>query len=517
MTARPQAQMKQAADWWLSNCSLEDLLTSPLLFGLTTASPLQRAVCRIAEGSPLGELAAHPSVLASLGGPCRLQGRPKELAVVAGIRTGKSLSAAALGVHGALTADLTVCGPGEIPRVAIVSTNKDNAKVVFDHLTGRIQASPLLRSLMVGPPRAEDLTLRRPDGRKVDVCVVAGSRAGSSLVARWMACVVFDEYARMLGDANEGVINWAESRKAVLERILPGGYLVHISSPWAPFGPAYDHVQRHWGVPSSQLVVVRATAPDMNPAYWTPERVQTAKEGDPDVYRTDVLAEFSSPEEALFHNEHLAACTRKEPRDQEPIPGASYTAAMDPATRGNGWTFVVMTRDGKTRRVAYAREWLGSRAVPLNAREVMGDIAAACRKYGVTHVDTDQWSGDALRTLAEESGITLHTWEFGQDERVERYLQMRTMFALGEMDIPDLAQMRVDLLRVRRKVNAAGATIQLPETSDGRHCDWAPTLILAVGRYLDDLPPPPKAAIDEELGRMREAAMRRYGPPTEDD
>ena len=45
---------------------LERLLMSPAAFGLTTASPLQRAVCRIIDGLPLGDLASCAEVRAAV-------------------------------------------------------------------------------------------------------------------------------------------------------------------------------------------------------------------------------------------------------------------------------------------------------------------------------------------------------------------------------------------------------------------------------------------------------------------
>ena len=48
--------------------SLEGLMTHEDGFGLDTATPLQRAIFRIAGGDPLEELADHPDVIEALGG-----------------------------------------------------------------------------------------------------------------------------------------------------------------------------------------------------------------------------------------------------------------------------------------------------------------------------------------------------------------------------------------------------------------------------------------------------------------
>ncbi len=112
---------------------LEFLLCDQAAFGLTTASPLQRAITRIADGRKLGALAHDPAVIDALGGPMAIAElacmttRPREVAILSGIRVGKSLIAAALAVAWALTCDVSKLGPGEVPRVSIVSLTKDLA------------------------------------------------------------------------------------------------------------------------------------------------------------------------------------------------------------------------------------------------------------------------------------------------------------------------------------------------------------------------------------------------------
>lgn len=512
---------------WLARVTLEELFTHPLLFAVP-ASPVQRAICRVAEGRPLGKLWSEPTVRAVFRDR-RPFGRPDHLAVVAGIRTGKSLLAAAMCVHAALRADLSVCGPGEVPRGAIYSTSLDNAQVIYDHLSGRMSASPVLRSVLLSDPGSSRsrLLVEHPSGRPVEICTLAGKRAGASGVARWMVAALFDEYARMTGDESEGVVNYKDTLRAVRLRIVPGGYLVSTSSPWAPYGPAYDHVENHWGEPTRDLVVVRARGYEMNPSHWTPERCEAAKKT-PDEYRTDVLCEFLAPEAALLLPEHVEAAQRMEGGDCVRVAGAHYTAAMDPATRGNGWTLVVATRDGRLRRIVAIREWRGSPAAPLDPKAVLDEVAQCLRPYGVNSVDSDQWSGDALAALAREAKVytangpvpyplRLHLWRMTDREKTERYLDLRLMLATGGLELPRHATLAQDLVRLKKRVTTVGASIVLPETSDGRHCDFAPALMLAMARYLDDLPPVDVDPIGTEVARMRAAAERRFVRSEDDE
>ncbi len=489
---------------------LEWILTDPAAFGLTTASPLQRAVCRIADGRKLGALAEDPAVITALGGPmaiselATMRERPREVAILSGIRVGKSLIAAALAVSWALTCDVSKLGPGEVPRVSIVSLTKDLADVVFSHVVGRLQQSPLLAGLVIGEPSADCLLLRHPTGRPIEIQVVAGSRAGASLVARWSAGCIFDEFPRMVG-GSEGVVNWDDMRNGVVLRLLKGAQLVHIGSPWAPEGPAFELVDKRLGQPGPDLVVIKATAPAMNPFYWTPDVIEQAK-SKPNAYRTDVLAEFSAPEERLFDPDMLGRAMRPE---SSPEPGQTYSAAMDPATRGNSWTFGVFTRTGARKRMVVAREATGSRGAPLSPREVFRDIIAPeCARFSIKSIDTDQYYIDALQDIAREFGLSLVQTPLTEREKVERFVAIKTKLEEGEVEL--VTEVRSDLQRLQKRVTQNGVQVVLPQTGDGRHCDYAPTVMLGIGRYLRDVEPPKKKE-DPEMARMRKAAEKRFG------
>ena len=497
----------------MARASLEFKLTDRHTFGLTTASPLQRAICRVADGRPLGDLRLDKTVRRAFGNVDALPTTPpREMTILSGIRTAKSLIAACGAFQMSQTCDVSSLGPGEIPRVSVVSIQKDLADVVFGHLVGRAQASPLIRPLIIGEPSTDSIHFRHPSGRPIQVKVVAGARAGATLVARWSAGCIFDEFPRMIG-GDEGVVNWNDCRDAVLLRLLPGAQIWNIGSPWAPYGPAYELVTQYLGKPSAAMVVVRAPAPDMNPVYWTAERVEKAK-ADPDVYRTDVLAEFATAEEALFSAESVDRCTRTTLVVQHK-PGHTYYAAMDPATRGNGWTMAIATREGGKTVVVRADEWIGSRHEPLDPGEVLSKIAGILAVYGLRSIDSDQWMGDALIALGRQVGLNIVPWRLADRERAERYLAIRTRMDSGELEFPPVQKLRTDLLHVRKRLTPGGMSVVLPQTSDGRHCDFAPTLMLVLSRLL---PEPVAAKVlneDPETAKARERMKARWGKKME--
>lgn len=483
------------------------MLTSSSYFGLATATPLQRAICRIADGAQLAELADHPHVAAAIGDVASLPDRaPRRVLLLAGIRGGKSMLTAAGAVRMALRCDVSRLTAGEIPRVSCVSVRLDLADVVKQHLVGALLARPALRALLLDEPKADSVLLRHPSGRPIEVKVVAGTRAGASLVARWSAGVIFDEAPRMVG-SSDGVVNLDDMRSAVAGRLLPGACIWEIGSPWAPFGPVFTAVSAHEGRPSRDLVVIRARGPWMNPVWWTPERVEDLRTSDPAAYQTDVLANFADPEEALVPLATIEACSRPglvEPHHE----GHEYCAAMDPGTRGNAWTLVIGTRREGKRHVVRVRQWVGSRVAPLDPGVVLTEVAEELRAYRLDSCETDQWSGDALTTLARERGISLVIWPGSASENTDMYLELARRMALGEVVLPPDPVLRADLQRLRRRVTQVGVQIVLPQTKDGRHCDYAPAIARVIRRYVDEPKPPLKPEAQEERETFERARAR---------
>lgn len=506
--------------------SLEELFTQD--FGVRTPTPLQRAICRIADGARLGELADHPDVLAAIGPMMGPRSVPKTMLLLCAVRSGKSMLASAAAIRCGLTCDVSPCGPGDIPRVPVLSTRKEEAKVIYDHLMGAFRTSPRLAALLVREPTKDSITFRHPTGRPIEIKIVAGARAGTSLAARWLAGVIFDEAGKMVG-ANEAVVNLDDARHNVAGRLMQSACAREwmTTSPWAPFGPVYTIVVDRWRRSSAALVVVRARGDLMNPQWWTPARAAELAETNPDAYRTDFLAEFSDPESALIAGAHLERATRATPLELVPEDPRTdrweYAAEMDPATRGNAWTLVVTKRVGRKTVVCLAREWKGSRVRPLAIKEVLREIAELLQPFkiaqsedGRRRVGTDQHALEQLRQVGKEVGLDVVEFPGTRAGNDNGYFELARRFELGEIEIPALPNLLSDLRRLRKVVVAGGVHVELPKSSDGRHCDFAPPIMRASQRATrqpvrEDPRPPWQREQEASLARAR----ARYAPPAE--
>jgi hypothetical protein len=500
------------------NVTTEALFMSPAGFGVESATPVQLAACRVRDGRPLRELAAHPDVVAAFGGaeaiaalPSERGVKPEEFFNVASARTAKTTLAVASALVDTQTVDLSGLGHGEIPRVTVLSLKLDVADVPFRRLVATVDASPVLRPLLL-EKSASSLLVRHPSGRAVEVAVVAGGKAGGSLAARWSAGLIADEAPKMGARSDDTVTNLDDALSVVRERLLPGAQIQCIGSPWAPSGTVYDAVQTYFGKPTDSIVVMRTTGPAGNPKYWTPERLDRLREKDEVAWRINALGEFIDPESGLLSPVSIRANTREGPLELPPDPEGSYCAAVDPSeggANGNAWTLVIVDRfeqrvEGGDEprvlyRVAVAREWRG-----LRPEECWKEIAAVCARYDLTSAVTDQYAAAANADLARRFGLNLEVDKATAASRLEDFTNLATLLHQDAIELPPDRQFRRDLLAVKKRTTQTGMTIVLPKTSDGRHCDFAPALAAAVKHAVGGM-----SRADREDAKRRDA-VRAY-------
>jgi hypothetical protein len=487
--------------------NLEDMYMSTVAgFGMTTATPTQRAICRAIEGRAIDDLASDSQVMAAFGGAEAIAALPRhpplEFDLLAGIRTGKSQIAACRALQLSQIVDVSTLAAGEVPRVSILSLDLDKSDVVLEHLMGAINSKPALQKLLLGPPTGRSILVRHPSGRPIEIACVAGARAGGAVVSRWSAGCIFDEYARMQSSVDGTVVNYDDARRAVLGRLLPGATVLSIGSPWAPSGAAFERFNERFAKPSEDHVVVRARADSMNLFWWTAERIERLRRQNDTAFVTDVEAGFADPSSSCLAQSDVRYAVRKDgPAVLPPRSGVWLVAAMDPGARGNAWTLTLLasSRDAEgTDRfeVAIAKEWRGSSMAPLSPGHVLTQIRQLLAPWGLRRVYTDQHSADAIRDLGARVGleVSIRTVVPG-NQREDRPVNPLTIhkndmmeglaaaFQTRVMSIPDDRTLISDLLSIRRVVTRMGVSYDLPTTADGRHADYAPAIAMALAIF----------------------------------
>lgn len=486
--------------------TLRQLVTEGL--GLTL-SPGQSLIVDAADGVPIDHAVDDGVRTAERGGAVlrtreRLGVPARQVCVVAGIRGGKTTLAACAAVAGALRADLSSLRADETAAGLIVAPHADSAAETYRVLRELVEGHPSLTALLEGEPRASRLTLRRPsDGRRVELRVVAAGKGGLTLRSRWLTSCVLDEGAFFESSSTAAVTDRAQL-DAVRHRVVPGAQIWLISSPFAAKGLLHDV----WRTVAHGWHVVHAPSPALHPKYWTPERVARALEEDYESAAREVLGQFVDAATSLFSTQAVERASRHPV--EPPVPHRRYVAAMDPASRVNPWTAVIATRSATRYEIVAAREWV-PRGADLDPDEVLGELAAFLRPYGVATVLTDQYGYASTAALARRHGLSLVLHTTTDRTALASHLWLRKRLEADEVALPPIPELLADMQDVQRVLGSGGRARVEYQRRGPRHADYVPALVLALSSLRDAPPADDAAARDaaEEAEERELPGLRR--------
>lgn len=399
----------------------------------------------------------------------------KRAVIRAGRRAGKSSTLCRLGVVEALYGEHAI-PPGDIGWVAVVSMRRADA------LERLRTIAAILDALGVNyTPKGDTIEL---PGRRTGFAVYTASIGG---VSGFTAIFLFLDEVAKWKDSDTGVNPANEVIKSIGPTMLTQKNAKMVLSS-SPMGYHDAHADEYGKGENALQIIAHAASWEANPTVT--EEDTRALEANEVIWLREYKAIPQAEDElSLLSEASLRPCMRGDmfiPRDDR----HHYVATMDPATRGNAWTFAITTlSDQRIRRVVFTHEWVGSKNAPLKSGTVFKEMKPMLEAYGLRHVHSDQWSEDTLRELAQPHGVYLVVdppWTVGT--KADAYDGLRTIVRDKLFEFAG-TQVLDDLLGIREKLTRNGILYELADKGS-RHSDFAPTL--AMGVMLATTPPKPK-------------------------
>jgi hypothetical protein len=391
----------------------------------------------------------------------------RQLVVRAGRRAGKSSSLSRLAVVEALFG-LHAVPPGDLGTVAIIAQNRTEGAKRLRTVTAILDALGVSYAPLGGSAVGVELV-----GRRVCFQVFAGSIAGvSGFTGVFVLC---DEVAKWL-DADTGANPATEVLASVRPTMAtqPNARLVLSSSPLGRLDAHFDAFEL--GETSHQ---VTAYAPTWEANPTVTEAQTRADEPDESTWRREYLAEPQAEAESSLLTETIVDRVTRKGGDVPPEHGHTYVAAIDPASRGNAFTLIVATRTGDVRRIVLARDWTPKGGLPLELGVTFAEIATLIAPYGLSHAYTDQFAADPLVELARHARLSLVPKPWTAQTKAEGYQELQAHAVAGNLELPNDAQLRQDMLGIRKRLTRNGVTYDLA-MHGSRHSDYAPAVAMAV-------------------------------------
>ncbi len=507
---RRAAEAASRIDW--DNLSAEEFIESPDYCDVPI-SPAQRAFIRSADGLPVEHIdATDRRYHFGTSRPMPSTVRPEKVAIRGGRRCGKSLLSMLLLVRHAFRARLrrvpatgeraerdgmVGVGLGERVRLPVVAARVAQSIGTFMLAIQRLKRSPRL-SRYVESDLATRAYLKRDDGQRIEVEILAAAARGANLRSGWFIGCVLDE-ADFFGE-KDAAVSLQDQIDAVEPALVDGGQIYMATSPWDDTSQFARLHAEAWGRPGEgDVLAFHSSTQKMNPTYPV-ERIERRRLKDPDFVSReyDAVPMTAGGDQFFPEASIIAACTR-DVMKLEPN-GAPHWAGSDPGLRKNSATLALARHTGGKAELAYYEEMIPERKSTEETAEdvkrgippglapsvVFKSFAATALAYQAECIKGDQYYEDSaiehMPTVKNARGDSVYysTVPDNLDSTSELFTRLRTMLNEGKAIMPR-DQRLMQQMRDTKTRRAPGGKIAvvLPKTG-AAHGDLLKAVALAM-------------------------------------
>jgi hypothetical protein len=387
----------------------------------------------------------------------------REFWAAVGRRGGKSRAAAVLAAWLAACKDYRhILAPGERGQLAVLAQTRDQASNSFNFICGVFAASKALRGLVES--RGAD-TLSLASG--IDIVVKPASyrsvRGPTSI-----GCIC-DEIGYWR-DPDTSANPDQEILRALRPSLLTtGGPLIAISSPYSRKGQLWENYHRHYGQDGSRVLVAQAPSWVMHPALdraWIDEQF----EADPVAADAEFGGNFRNDIDAFIRREIVEAVVVPGRFELGPITQGqdcnSYYGFVDPSGGGaDSFTLGIAHLEGNMAILDLVRE----AKPPFSPSDIVGEFAETLRQYGLHRVTGDRYSGEFVRELFSERGVS---YEVSEKSKSEIYVDLLPLMNSRRIELIDHPKLTGQLCALeRRTVRGSGRDVIDHPPGAGSHDD----------------------------------------------
>lgn len=405
---------------------------------------------------------------------------------ICGARAGKSyvLGAAYL-LWRALVADLSTLAKGERGAGVFVAPDVRLARIGLRYVKGMCEGVPELTKAIIEETK-DSIVLRRPDGAVVEIIVLPATRGGSAVRGRSLFAAAADECCFF--QSSDGVRNAGDLVDAISPRVMTGGCLVLISTPWTKDGAVWDLFTRNLGVPTDAIA---CTAPTwvLRPDPKTAKMLAREKTRDPENYAREFGAAWLEGGTNSFFDAELIDEATKWIGGFE---AEAHAAGADFAFVGDASAVVVAARSGDLVRIVDMKEKRPKTGQPLIPSLVCAEFAALTVRHGCGAITADGHSKASVTEHLLEHGIAFVEAPSSRPKIAETYTKVRDLLLAGKLILPTAdgdpddpkVRVRQRFLRQLKETVATplaggGIKISHPRVA-GSHGDLVSAAVLAV-------------------------------------
>ena len=423
---------------------ISDAMASPKLFAPFFDGPSWarwRAIIAAAFCEPMNEQAvALFREVAERDPPAH---RVRELVAIVGRGGGKDAVASVIATVIAVNFDpVGKLRPGERATVMALAVDRDQAAIVFNYIRAYFEQIPALAAMVT---HMDNEAIELNNG----VEIVVSTNTFRGVRGRSIICAIFDEVAFFRDERSASPD--VELHAAVdpgLARV-PGSMLIMISSAHKRAGLLYEHWRKYYGVDNDDVLVVRGSTLQFNPTFDA-DVIATALERDPAVYNAEYCSQWRDDLQGFLTREQLDAAVDRGLLVRPPVSGTRYHASADPSGgRSDSFTCGIAHMEGNS----VLLDMLFERRPPFNPSEVVAEIAALLKGYGLTKITGDKYAAQwTVEAFAKEAV----RYEASERDRSAIYMDSLPLFTSGRARLIDNPKMVNQFAALERRTFSTG-------------------------------------------------------------
>src|SRR4030095_2112275 len=189
--------------------------------------------------------------------------------------------------------------------------------------------------------------------------------------------------------------------------------LIKITTPYMKSGVVYSDFKNYYGQDNADVLVWRASSVLMNPSLKA-DRLEQERRLDPSRFAREYEAVFQDDLDSFLPGAVIDLNVVPNRRELAPRDGMTYSATCDPSGGGRGagrdaFTMTVFHQEGKDDSQRFIQDvlkgWTGSKGQSLDLAGIIKEIGVILRRYRVTEIRGDKYTGQWVRQAFEREGI----------------------------------------------------------------------------------------------------------------
>lgn len=412
----------------------------------------------------------------------------KVVAACCGRGSGKTNLGGARALHIAMTIDLSKLAAREKALIPVIAPDLEAAQQTVRFALGYAEKMGL-EILQPKDGGESAFSIRRETGDLVRIAARSASTRGRAGRGFSIPCAILDEACFFRDAASK--VNDEDIFKAIKPRVMRGGQIVILSSPWTEAGLLYTLWKRNYGHPVDCLMAHAPTGMMRKGDEEVEERIALDRSVDPEQAAREYDAQFMTSN-AKSYFDPRAVAQAFVPKSFDLNTGATKASGGDFAFKRNSTAFVTtqvfQDAEGKTKYQVLGLMEERPQGAPLRPSTICAQGASFVRSFGDDVVVADGHHRESVQEHLWEHRVTLTPAPNGEAGKEEVFRAARDLIHEGLVQIP-LTQdgLGERLLRQLREVTVrhragGSAKIESPLWATGEHGDLASAFVLSLWR-----------------------------------